>query len=93
MSTLRANQAPTSQLSTSRNGHGGGTLRQGSSGGDQFDFGDDDEVEDQLSHHLADSHISSTAEDDVGMLDSVVLPILASVRLYLSLNLLAGVEP
>ncbi|KAG8946210.1 putative protein serine/threonine kinase [Tulasnella sp. 424] len=79
VSTLRANHAPTSQLSTSRNGHGGGTLRQGSSGGDQFDFGDDDEVEDQLSHHLADSHISSTPEDDVGMLDSVILPILASL--------------
>ncbi|KAG9009374.1 putative protein serine/threonine kinase [Tulasnella sp. 427] len=77
-STLRANQAPNPQPSSTRNGHKEGTLRQGSSGSDQFDFGDEDEADDQLSHHLADTHISSASEDDVGMLDSVILPILAS---------------
>ncbi|KAG8962832.1 putative protein serine/threonine kinase [Tulasnella sp. 408] len=92
VSTLRANHAPVSQVSSARNGHGGGTLRQGSNGDDQFDFGEEDDGETQLSHQLDDTHISSAQEDDVGMLDSVILPILASVSSTLSLNLVSVAE-
>lgn len=68
--------------SSSSNGHNGGTLRQGANRGAAFDDYDDDDPEHGLSDSMAGMHVGGPdAEqlDDGSMLDSVILPIFASV--------------
>ncbi|KAG9001355.1 putative protein serine/threonine kinase [Tulasnella sp. JGI-2019a] len=61
------------------------TVRQGSSGGAPYDEDDDeDSAIAGTTRHLADTHLSSTPPthdslDDAGMIDTVILPILASL--------------
>jgi len=63
------------------------TVRQGSSGGTPYDE-DNDEADDSViagtTRYLSDTHLSSVAPahdvlDDAGMIDTVILPILASL--------------